>query len=277
MRRPPRATGLTRAPPRDDDSRIASHSRAIRRPTSGGLGLGSRPARTSRNCCHTVFGRTERTGRSVAAPCRWSSRRSPQMPVRSVPALAEQADVGAERRDRAAAAVHRDQRPGRQPRDHRARTSTGLPSSSSHAATCDDVLAGEVGDGVEQVGARVEHEAAARQHRVLAPRPLRPVVPVLPHERVHVEDRPELAGPEHRRRRADVGREAALEPDDEQAAGPVAGPDQLDGLDRVHHHRLLEQDVEAGLERRGRLREVERVGGDDHDRVELELARRDRR
>src|SRR5688572_30253869 len=34
-------------------ARIASHSFAIRSPTSGGDGLGMRPLRTSRNCSHT--------------------------------------------------------------------------------------------------------------------------------------------------------------------------------------------------------------------------------
>ena len=36
-----------------------------------------------------------------------------------------------------------------------------------------------------------------------------------------------------------------------------------------HHHRLLEQDVEAGLEAGRRLGEVEGVGRDDEDGVEL--------
>ena len=54
--------GRTTEPPRADDSRIASHSRAMRRPTSGGLGLGSRPPRTAMNCSHTFRDATDRTG-----------------------------------------------------------------------------------------------------------------------------------------------------------------------------------------------------------------------
>ena len=43
-----------------------------------------------------------------------------------------------------------------------------------------EVLAGEVRDRVEHVGARVEQEAAARQRRLLAPRPVGQRRPVLP-------------------------------------------------------------------------------------------------
>src|SRR5262249_29141669 len=43
------AGSSTTAPPCAAESRIASHSRAIRRPTSAGLGLAIVPARTFRN------------------------------------------------------------------------------------------------------------------------------------------------------------------------------------------------------------------------------------
>ena len=69
---------------------------------------------------------------------------------------------------------------------------------------------------------------------------------------------------------ADLRRQAALERDDEQPPGPIAGLDQRARLVRGHHHRLLEQDVEAGLEAGRRLGEVEGVRRDDDDGVELD-------
>ena len=94
--------------------------------------------------------------------------------------------------------------------------------------------------------------------------------PVLPDDGVDVEDRPELAGAKQPGRLADLRGEAALERDDEQPAGPVAGLDQRLGLVGRHDHRLLEQDVEAGLEAGRRLGEVEGVRRDDEHRVELD-------
>ena len=63
---------------------MASHRRAIFRPTSGGLGFGSEPLRTARNCSQTVRDGTDRTGESRRDPNFCISRRSPQIPVRSV-------------------------------------------------------------------------------------------------------------------------------------------------------------------------------------------------
>src|SRR5947208_3110702 len=67
---------------------------------------------------------------------------------------------------------------------------------------------------------------------------------------------------------ADVRREAALEGDDHQASGSVAGGDQGLRLVGRHDHRLLEEDVETGFETGSRLAEVLDVRRDDEGCVE---------
>src|SRR3954469_5371649 len=128
-------SGRTTAPPRDDDSRIASQSRAIRRPTSGGLGLGSRPSRTARNCSQTLRDATERTGANRFEPSRTSWRRSPQMPVRSVaPSQKTQISepIGGTARPQPFMVTSGPDGRGALTTP---RTSTGTPSFSSHAVS----------------------------------------------------------------------------------------------------------------------------------------------
>ena len=74
------------------------------------------------------------------------------------------------RRDRAAAAVHRHERAGREPGHHDGADVDRAAVVLEPGGDLGEVLAGEVGDGVEHVGAGVEQEAAAGQRRVLAPR-----------------------------------------------------------------------------------------------------------
>ena len=164
------AAGTTIAPPRADDSRIASHSRAIRSPTSGGLGFGSRPSAHVEELLPQRLGshRADRPQRRRAVTLELQPL-APD-PGAQGAALAEHVDVGAQRRDRTPAAVHRDQGPRCQPRDDRAPDVDGAAVVLEPCGDLHDVLAGQVGDGVEHVGAGVEHEAPARQRRVLAPR-----------------------------------------------------------------------------------------------------------
>ena len=54
-----------------------------------------------------------------------------------------------------------------------------------------------------------------------------------------------------------------------EPAGPVPRRDQRLGLGRVHDHRLLEEDVDAGLQAGRRLGGVEDVRGDDEDDIEF--------
>ena len=207
--------------------------------------------------------------RQPLGPGRWISRRSPQTPVRRVGALAEHADVRPERRDRAPAAVHGHERARREAgHDHGAHVDR-VAVVLEPGRELGDVLAREVGDGVEHVRPGVEQEAAARHRRILAPGPGGVGAPVLPDEGVDVVDAADLAARDQPRRRPDLRREAAREGDDEQPAGPVAGRDQRRRLGRVHDHGLLEEDVETGLEAGGRLRGVEDVGRDDDHGVEV--------
>ena len=147
-----------RAPP---IARIASQSRAMRRPTSGGLGFSIWPDRTLRNCSQTGSGATDRTLRRRRRPARWISSRSPQMPVRRIASVGEDADVGVAGRDRAAAGVHRHERTGREPAHHRRPDVDGPAIVLQPRGDLGEILAGEVRDRVEHVGAGVEQEAAA--------------------------------------------------------------------------------------------------------------------
>src|SRR5215207_2691980 len=62
-------------------ARMASHSLAMRSPTSGGEGLGMRPLRTSRNCSHTPSDGGTGIGIGGWSPVYCTPRVSPQIPV----------------------------------------------------------------------------------------------------------------------------------------------------------------------------------------------------
>ena len=220
----------------------------MRRPTSGGLGFGSRPSWTARNCSQTDRDSTEVTGVSASSPDRWSSRCSPQMPVRRVGSFAEHPDIGPKRRDRPATRIHRDQRTGREPGHHHGPDVDRTPIVLQPGGDLRDVFAREVGDRVEHVGPGVEEEAAARQLRDLPPSPGRMRSPVLPDDRRDVEDPTDLAARDHPRCGPDLRRQAARERDDQEPSRAVARLDQALGLGGREHHRLLEEHVEARLE-----------------------------
>jgi hypothetical protein len=63
--------------------------------------------------------------------------------------------------------------------------------------------------------------------------------------------------------------EAVLEADDELLARPPRGLDHLRRLAGGHRHRLLDQHVLAGVQRRDRVLGVQAVGRADADRVDL--------
>ena len=172
------------------------------------------------------------------------------------------------RRNGTAAGIHRHERTrGQAAHDH----GTDVHGAAIVLEPCRDLgkfLAGEVRHRVQHVGTGIEQEAAAGQLGLLAPRTERGRRPILPDDRVDVEDRSELTGAQHSRRLPDLRRQAALERHDEQSPRAVACVDQFDGLVRGHDHRFLEEDIEAGLQARRCLREVEHVGRDDENGIE---------
>ena len=149
------------------------------RPTGGpsagrpraGSGSARGRSRTARNCSQTVRDGTDRTGAARRRPARWSSRRSPQIPVRRIARSQNTRMSEPQRRDRPAAAVHRHERAGREAGHDHGPDVDRAAVVLEPGGDLGDVLAGEVGDGVEHVGPGVEQEAAAGQRRVLAPRP----------------------------------------------------------------------------------------------------------
>ena len=148
------------------------------------------------------------------------------------------------------------------------RISTGRPSSSSHAATSAISSPARSVTVLSMCAPVSNRKPPPDEHRVLTPRAAGLHRPVLPDERVDVEEGSDLATGDHPRRGADLRREASREGDDEKATRPVARRDQQLGFDRVHDHRLLEDDVDAGLQAGDRLGGVEHVRGDDEDGVE---------
>ena len=240
----------------------------MRRPTSGGLGFGSWPLADREELLPDGPRRHGPDRDSRRAPCRWISSRSPQTPVRS---------VARSQKTRTSEPYPGMARPQpfivtSAPEARRAMTtprmSTGRPSSSSHAATS-AISSPAMSVTVLSMWAPVSNrKPPPDDRRILAPRPGGLHRPVLPHERIHVEERPDVAARDHPRRGPDLRREASGEGDDEQATGPVARRDQHLGFGRVHDHRLLEDDVDAGLQAGDRLGGVEHVRRDDEDGIE---------
>ena len=224
---------------------------------SGPRGTAARPCATPRTGPATGAGpraAATRGARPRHLSAAWRARRRHARPSRT--------------RDRPPDPVHRHQRTGGQAGDDHAPDVDRPAIVDQPRGDLGDLLAGDVGDGVEHVGTRIEQEAAAGDRRILAPRPCRPLRPVLPHQGVDVEECPDLAARDHPRRGTDLRGEAARERDDEQAAGSITRGDQLLGLGRVHDHRLLEDDVKAGLHGRDRLGGMESVRRDDEGHVE---------
>ena len=146
----------------------------MRRPTSGGLGLGTRPALTLRNCSQTGTSATERTLRSRARRLA-EARAAPPDPGAQDRLGREHANVRVARRDRPATGVQGEERARGEPaHDHG-------PDVDRPAIVLEpggdlrELLAGEVGHRVQHVGAGIEQEPAARDRRILAPRSIVPV------------------------------------------------------------------------------------------------------
>ena len=206
-------------PRRSGGARPRRHGLTIRgwHPTAGPsgdrprAGWGSVQARFGRrgNAPRRVRDATERTCAEPLAPVRWISRRSPQTPVRRVAALAEHPDLRVDDGMALTAAVHRHERARGKPRDDD-RSDVDRAAVVVHPRRdLDDILARDVGHGVQHVCARIEQEPAARHCRNLPPGPARLRPPVLPDDGVDVEKLAELAARDHPRGRPDLRREAA--------------------------------------------------------------------
>ena len=170
----PRAPGVPDARPRRHE-RTTRGSRPTAWPSAARPRAGSGWARARRGPRGTAPRRsgvaTDRTRRQPLGPGALDLETLTPDPGPDRRALAEHADVRPERRDGAAAAVHRHERARREAgHDHGAhvdRVAVGLEPGRELG----DVLAGEVGHGVEHVRPGVEQEAAARHRRVLSPGP----------------------------------------------------------------------------------------------------------
>ena len=141
----------------------------MRRPTSGGQGLGSEPSRTARNCSQTPSEVGTGTLRSCLRPWRWIWSHLPQMSVCRIASWQKDAHIRRARTDRLAAAMHRDQLAGFQLADDHAHNVHRAPPIIQPGATSVQVLTGQIDTGVEHVRACVEQEAAARDFRILPP------------------------------------------------------------------------------------------------------------
>ncbi|MCB0130958.1 MAG: Gfo/Idh/MocA family oxidoreductase, partial [Caldilineaceae bacterium] len=89
-----------------------------------------------------------------------------------------------------------------------------------------ELLPSQIGHGVEQMCARVEHESTPGNLRHLTPRAGGQLPPILPDHGMDIEHGPQLAGAQNADRRANLGRQAAVEGDDQQAARGIPGLNQ---------------------------------------------------
>ena len=224
-----------------------------------------RPGTAPRRCPATRDG----PARGPASPARWISRRSPQMPVRIVAPSQKTRISDAHDGIGPPARVHRDERTRREAgHDHAAEVHRRavVLQPGRHLG---DLLAGEVGDRVEHVRARVEQEPAARELRDLAPRALGVGVPVLPGDGADVQDgaRPRRCGscarprgcsatgcPGRRRRRGDRSGRASRSATVASAAFMTIG--------------FSSRTSRPASRQADRLVVMQRVGRADEDRVE---------
>ncbi len=135
---------------------------------------------------------------------------------------AEDADVRVARLDRLAASVKGYKCSRRQSCDDGGERLDGTPIVVGVGRHFHEPLSGEVGDGIEHMGACVDHEAAAGDLRHLSPFAARARPPALPDGGADAQDLAKFSRSKEAYRLADLGRQAAVEGYGEELACPIA-------------------------------------------------------